>query len=157
MLIFSNTKKILGFDDRWFVFHGILFVSLGMNLILFGSLLKEGLCSLFTGCYFISLVYTSLFWLFFRTIHLLVTEKYPGYENLRQRYLVLIPTVIGCFIIVKALLDYTIDPILHRFLPIGQEPHAPPNRFPYFYSYPDLKKGGFLLLPYSSRVEIFVL
>lgn len=123
-MIFKNTKDILGFDDRWFVFHGVLFVSLGMNLILFGSLLKDDLCNMFIGCYFISLIYTSLFWLFFRTLHLMVTKKYPGYDNLRQRYLVLIPTVIGCFVLVKALLDYTIDPYLHSILPIGQEPHA---------------------------------
>ena len=124
MLIFKNTKKILGFDDRWFVFHGILLVSLGMNLILFGSLLNDNLCRLFTGCYFVSLFYTSLFWFFFRAIYLTVIQKYPGYENLRKRYLVLIPTVIVCFIILKAVLDYWIDPFIHQYLPSGAEPHA---------------------------------
>ena len=123
-MIFKNTKKILGFDDRWFVFHGVLLVSLGMNLILFGSFLKEDECNLFIGCYFISLIYTTLFWLFFRTLHLLVTEKYPGYENMRQRYLVIIPTVIGSFVLLKLLLDFTVDPILHSVLPKGTEPHA---------------------------------
>ena len=123
-LIFKNTKKILGFDDRWFVFHGILLVSLGMNLILFGSLLKDDLLSLFSGCFVVSLVYTSLFWLFFRTLHLAFTEKFPGYENIRQRYLTLFPTVIISFIFVKFALDFTIDPLLHKFLPKGVEPHS---------------------------------
>jgi len=54
----------------------------------------------------------------------MVTEKNPGYENLRKRYLVLIPLVIGSFVVVNAFLDFTIDPLLHRFLPVGQEPHA---------------------------------
>jgi len=123
-LIFRNTKKILGFDDRWFVFHGILIVSLGMNLILFGSLLKDEECSLFIGCYFISFFYTALFWLFFRTLHLLITAKYPGYENIRQRYLMLIPIVVGSFVLLKIILDLTVDPVLHSFLPMGSEPHA---------------------------------
>lgn len=123
-MIFKNTKKILGFDDRWFVFHGVLFVSLGMNLILFGSLLKDDECKLFTGCYFISFFYTGLFWLFFRTLHLLVTERYPGYENIRQRYLILIPSVVGSFLLLKILLDFTVDPVLHTFLPAVAEPHA---------------------------------
>ncbi|MEM9548345.1 MAG: histidine kinase [Bacteroidota bacterium] len=123
-MIFRNTKEILGFDDRWFVFHGILFVSMGMNLILFGSLIKDDPASLFTGCYVIALIYTTFFWLFFRTIHLLVAEKFPGYENIRQRYIVLFPTVIGSFVIVKALLEITLDPLLYRIFPKGPEPHA---------------------------------
>ena len=123
-MIFKNTKPILGFDDRWFVFHGILFVSMGMNLILFGGLLREDYTSLFTWCYLVSLIYTTLFWLFFRTLHLEVTKRYPSYENLRQRYLVLIPLVLVCFAILKPMLDFTLDPILHKYLPSGQQPHA---------------------------------
>ncbi|MDF1694474.1 MAG: histidine kinase [Saprospiraceae bacterium] len=122
--IFRNTKEILGFDDRWFAIHGIVIVSLGMNLILFGSLLQNDMTNLFTGCYITSFIYTTLFWMFFRTLYLMVTTKYPGYENMRKRYIVLIPTVIILFIIIKLLLDLILDPILITFLPSGTEPHA---------------------------------
>ena len=87
-------------------------------------MLQNDMTSLFTGCYFTSLVYTTLFWWFFRTLHLMVTSKYPGYENIKQRYLVLIPTVIIAFVVVKLLLDFALDPILHTYLPKGTEPHA---------------------------------
>lgn len=61
--------------------------------------------------------------MFFRTLHLMVTAKYPGYENIRKRYLILLPSVIVSFVILKILLDFTIDPLLHQLLPNGTEPH----------------------------------
>jgi len=121
--LFRNTKEVLGFDDRWFVFHGVLLVSLGMNLILFGPTLQEDLYALFSGCYIVSLLYTGLFWMFFRSMYLFIAEKYPGYDLLRQRYLVLLPTIIVCFLALKLLLDFTVDPYLHEFLTAGYHPH----------------------------------
>lgn len=123
-MILKNTKTVLGFDDRWFVFHGILLVSMGMNLILFGSVLAEDIRLLLTGCFFISIFYTTLFWLFFRTLYLYITEKHPGFDNIRQRYTVLIPSILLSFITVKILIDVTIDPILLKYLTPGLEPHA---------------------------------
>lgn len=121
-MMFKNTKETLGYDDRWFVFHGILLVSMGMNLILFGGYMKDDLAGLFTSCYITSLFYTSLFWMFFRTLYINIAERNPGYDNLRQRYLVLVPLVLVAFLILKLLLDLTIDPWLHQYLTPGINP-----------------------------------
>ncbi len=121
-MIFKNTKPVLGFDDRWFVFHGILLVSMGMDLILFGAVLQDNMQMLFTGCFLISIFYTSMFWVFFRALHLYFTERYPGFDNIRKRYIILIPTVLFCFITLKTLIDLTIDPIMHAYLTPGLNP-----------------------------------
>jgi len=109
--IFRNTKEILGFDDRWFVFHGIIIVSFAINAILFGSELKSEPSVLFGSCMAVSVMYTACFWLIFRTIHLQVVSKLPGFEFVSRRYVVLIPVVIVSFVIVKFGLDLTIDPL----------------------------------------------
>ena len=121
-MLFKNTKPVLGFDDRWFVFHGILLVSMGMNLILFGAAMNDNIQMLFTGCFLMSILYTCLFWIFFRALHLYITEKHPGFDNIRKRYMILIPTVLICFVSLKLLLDTTIDPILHDWLTPGFNP-----------------------------------
>ncbi|MEE9437954.1 MAG: histidine kinase [Saprospiraceae bacterium] len=123
MKLFRNTKDILGFDDRWFVFHGILIVSFGINMMMFGITLKDDLMSLFTGCYLISILYTALFWYFLRLIHLYVVEHHPGYDNLKNRYTWLIPITIAAFVVIKLILDFLLDPLLHKYLPLGTEPN----------------------------------
>ena len=120
--LFKNTKKILGFDDRWFVFHGIILVSFAINAILFGSEFKSEPSLLFGSCFFISLLYTSCFWVIFRSIHLQVVSKLPGFEFVRRRYVVLIPVVIVTFVIVKFGLDATIHPLTSKIFPNIGEP-----------------------------------
>lgn len=120
--IFRNTKEVLGYDDRKFILLGIILVSLGMNVLLFGPTMKNNLLSLFTGCFSISIMYTTIFWGCFRSIYLATTEKYPGYENLSKRYLVLMPTIVLSFIVLKVFLDFTIDPYFQNFFPSTTRP-----------------------------------
>lgn len=122
-MIFKNSRDILGFDDRWFIFYGVLLVAMGMNMILFGAAMSEDLIGLFTGCFVISLIYTTIFWGIFRTIYLKIAVRYPGYDNVRSRYIVLIPVVFSTFLLLNFLLNWTLDPILHRSLTPEMMPH----------------------------------
>ncbi len=123
-MIFKNTKEVLGFDDKAFVFHGIILVALGMNVILFGVSMQDNLKLLFTGCFLIAIFYTTCFWLFFRALYIHITKRYPGYDNIKQRYIILIPSVLIFFVFLKFLLDSTINPIAQSYLEPQMEPNA---------------------------------
>jgi len=112
----SKAKQYIGFDDTKLMLIGIPIVSVMMNLLLFGDLVKDCAMLMFSGCQGISLLYTTFFWLTFRRVYVELVKRYGGYENIRVRYIIAIPLFIGVFLLLKVLLDIFVDPYLMQFL-----------------------------------------
>ena len=125
MKSFFNSKELLGFDDKLFMLLGIPIVSMMINAILFGHMAQENPGILFSNCLLISATYTTFFWLTFRSIHQFTVRKFPGYSNLSMRYTVLIPTVIGSYVVVKSLMGIFLDPLLDARGRSVPEPEGP--------------------------------
>lgn len=119
-----NSKPILGFDDRLFMLLGVPLVGLTVNGILFGYLIQEEVSLFFKPCYGIAVLYTLIFWIVFRYVHMVVASRFPGFTHIRQRYLVLVPTVLVVFAIVKAILNATISPLLNESGDLIPKPFA---------------------------------
>lgn len=110
-----DSRRLLGFDDRWFMLLGIPIVALMINAILFGHLAYNEPELLFSNCIFVAGLYTTLFWLIFRSLHQFILSKYPGYSNTKKRYSVLIPSLIVCFAIVKFTLHLLVKPLIDKY------------------------------------------
>lgn len=121
-MIFKNTKSILGFDDRWFIFFGTLMVSLVINLILFATAYTEAEYFIFGGCQVVSILYTVLYWMIFRTVYLIVVQKYEGYEKIYRRYLVIIPAILFISFVLNKTMDFLIMPYLEHSIPPEYQP-----------------------------------
>jgi len=119
-----RAKEILGFNDKHFMIVGILLVSLMMNLLLFGDFLKSGQYQKFATCIPMAIAYTTFFWLIFRQAFLEVTKRYSGYENIRARYMIMVPTVVLLFLFLKFFLDFTVDPVIQNLVFSYEEPNG---------------------------------
>lgn len=102
---------------------GIPIVGLMVNAILFGQLLEEGKFTIFSKCQILATGYTALYWFVFREIHFFFIRKYPGYQLLMKRFMVMIPTLILSFIFVKLVMVFTIDKAFHEWLAKDNIPH----------------------------------
>ena len=102
---------------------GIPIISLMINAILFGDVIRAGEFGMFGKCQFIALLYTAFYWFTFREIHFAFVKRYPGYEDLKIRYMRMIPTVLGVFVSLKIVMILTIDEIVHRDLFEVYRPH----------------------------------
>jgi sensor histidine kinase YesM len=114
---FRSRKKIIGFDDRWLILFGIPMVSLLVNTLLFGHLLKERAYDLFSGCFPISVYFTSIYWVVFRELYYYMVKKYPLNEDLRKRQAMTIALVFGGYYVIDffgglflyLVLDFSLD------------------------------------------------
>jgi len=98
--MFASRKEIIGFDDRWLIVIGIPLVSLLINTLLFGHLLKVEEYVVFTECYPVSIYFTTIFWLAFREGYYFLVRKYPRYEDIRKRQIISIIVIfVGYYII----------------------------------------------------------
>lgn len=93
--MFASRKDIIGFDDRWILLFGIPVVSLLVNTLLFGHLLKEGDYLVYSECFPVSIYFTVIYWLVFREANFWLIKKMPLYEDIRKRQLI---SVIGIFV-----------------------------------------------------------
>jgi sensor histidine kinase YesM len=104
MQIPLKSYHILGFDDKLFFWIGIPIIALMVNGILFGHIVHETPYLFLTICYPIGIIYTTVYWLSFRTMYLLFVRQYPAHVDARKRYSVLIPRVLLLFAAVLLLL-----------------------------------------------------
>ena len=86
--MFASRKVTIGFDDRWILLLGIPVVSLLINTLLFGHLLKTGEFVVFSQCFPVSVYFTTIFWLIFRETYYFLVKKYPRYEDIRKRQII---------------------------------------------------------------------
>ena len=119
----TSRKEILGFDDRIMMLIGIPIISLMINAILFGDFLRDGEIGLFGRCHVIAFVYTAFYWITFREFHYFFIKRYQGYHELKKRYMLMIPTVIIGFILLKGIMVFSIDPLVHEQLIGLEKPH----------------------------------
>lgn len=121
--MFKSRKHILGFDDRIMMLIGIPLVGIMINAILFSHLLQEEQYSEFSMCHIAALIYTALYWLVFREVHIYFVKKYPGYHNMKTRYLRMFPLMLVAFLILKIFTAVTLDKYIHsRFGGAEPEP-----------------------------------
>ncbi len=119
----KSRKRILGFDDRIMMLIGIPIISLMINAILFGEFARQGELTLFAKCHFIALIYTAFYWFTFREIQYYFIKRYPGYDSMKTRYIRMIPTVIGAFLITKLIMFLTVDQLVHQEFLGLEKPH----------------------------------
>ncbi len=120
MVIF-NSKDILGFNDLKFMLVGIPLVSIVMNLLLFGELVASNDILNLTICQGISLIYTLVFWLIIRQVHLQVTKRNSGYHKTVRRYMILVPSLILTFLLLKIFLQFAVDPYVDESLGLSSD------------------------------------
>jgi two-component system, LytTR family, sensor kinase len=92
--------------DLTFMVVGILVVALMTNTLLFGYLLQEGKTDIFTGCIFVSLGYTTIYWVVFRVIFIYFTKKYPYDHQNKQRRIYASICVVIAYIIAQFVLEF---------------------------------------------------
>lgn len=96
----NTRKEILGFDDRWILVLVIPLVSFLVNTLLFGHLLHKGEYFVFSKCFPVSIYFTTLYWLVFREIFYFLIKKYPNFQDIHKRQIILVIVIfVGTFLI----------------------------------------------------------
>lgn len=102
---------------------GIPFVAVLINTLLFGHLLQDNAPSQFGICIVIALIYTSFYWLTFRTMFRYVAARYPAIsDNKKRRTLTAIIVLCG-YIALQFFLDVLLHGLLIKYTDV-KEPHA---------------------------------
>ena len=78
-------RKILGFNDWWLMIVGIPIAALIITSILFNEVLRDFSSMTFSRCVLVSMVYTTVYWLSFRAVFVLVRFWFPGHQNTVMR------------------------------------------------------------------------
>lgn len=123
MKFFRSRKEIIGFDDRWLILFGIPLVSLLVNTLLFGHLLKERAYDLFGGCFPISVYFTSIYWVVFRELYYYMVRKYPVNKDFRKRQAITIALVFVGYYVIDFLGGLFLYVVLNFSLDDGLEPN----------------------------------
>jgi len=101
----KNQKKILGFDDKWFIIIGIPIISFLVSTMMFADILIEDTLLFFQGCYIVSLIYTGIYWLLFRQIFLFFRHRFPKTSQSVRRIFWQSVTLVVVYFIGQELLD----------------------------------------------------
>ncbi len=102
---------------------GIPFVAILVNTLLFGHLLQDNDTSQFSACIVIALIYTSIYWFFFRLIFMYVGKKYAGVNQNKKRQVITSIYVILGYLFLQFVLDAILHENIHKLV-IVQEPNS---------------------------------
>jgi len=112
----SNAKKYLGFNDWYLVIAGIPVISIIVFLLIFGP--NQDMFSS-TPCLFLSMLYTTTYWLCVRQFLIIYHKKYDDYEFTIQRLLFVIFWMLVIYFSVKIILGLFLHLFfneMHQFL-----------------------------------------
>lgn len=117
-LVKESTKKVLGFDDTWFMLIGMIGIALILPLLFFNEqALQKGLSGYLT-MFGISLIHTVAYWVSMRTLIIRLRMRYPAYEDNRKR----IVSTLALAAVLYLILDFVLDYVVHGCLkPLGVE------------------------------------
>lgn len=117
-LVKESTKKILGFDDTWFMLIGMVGIALILPLLFFNEqALQKGLAG-YLAMFGISLIHTIAYWVSMRTLIIRLRVRYPAYEDNRKRILNTLALAIVIYLVLNFLLDYVVKGCLQ---PLGMD------------------------------------
>ena len=112
--MFKNAKEYLGFDDRWLIAIGVPIVSVIVTLMIFGAdIIYDGP----RMCWFVSAVYTSVYWFSMRYLIVLYHKKFSDYTfNVDRLFWITVRIVIIYFSIefILGFLFHRVDMDLHK-------------------------------------------
>lgn len=117
----AATRKILGFDDTWFMIIGIVLIAFLIPLIFFdgtpvGDFLHFGFKFGIAG------VYTIVYWVSMRSIFIFLRRRYPGYAETRRRVGYTILLGVAVYFVASQLLDVLIHDVF-----LGRMEEQPPQ------------------------------
>ena len=108
-------RKILGFNDWWLMIVGIPIAALIITSILFNEVLRDFSSMTFSRCVLVSMVYTTVYWLSFRAVFVLVRFWFPGHQNTVMRIWIQTAFIFVTYFGLRTLLKLTIHEPLHAF------------------------------------------
>lgn len=105
------------------MFFGIPLVSLLVNTLLFGHLLKDNHYQLFSGCFPVSIYFTSLYWFVFRELYYYMVKTYPNNRDLRKRQFITVSLVFIGYYVIDFIGGFLLRFVIGFDLPPELEPH----------------------------------
>lgn len=114
-------KEVFHFDDKWFIIIGIPFFSFIISLVYFPYMSTEEASHYWDKCFPISLMYTVVFWLFYRWIAYKALLIFPDKVDFYKR---IVAEVVSVFVF-YFLIIFVLEEI--EFLMLNQSKHGEPE------------------------------
>ncbi len=104
----KESRRILGFDDRWLMIMGIPVVAIMMNTLLFATETNIP----FLPCLLISFGYTTSFWLLFRQGYVVLLKRFGKPEDVIKRLICTAMMAIAGYLVINFLVEWFIKDFL---------------------------------------------
>ncbi|MFK8103855.1 MAG: sensor histidine kinase [Saprospiraceae bacterium] len=113
----KSDKEILGFDDKWLILFGVPTVSLIMNAFVDDTTKSAtNLISFIPDCFFISFLYTMVYWYFFRKICAYLKRKYPKHRETKKRIIYQVLGLLLFYTLIKVVVSIAIGIPIYKFI-----------------------------------------
>lgn len=112
-------RELCGFDDRLLMLVGIPTASVLISLLIFNEIAMAGDWRYFLICFPISMLYTSIYWLFMRWFYSHLRVKYPHEQEIWPRLL----GNLLAFLFMFTVINWGVDTVLVNFIAQEKVPH----------------------------------
>jgi two-component system, LytTR family, sensor kinase len=119
----SKSRETLSFDDRWLMLIGIPAASFLVSALMFGDLFEHNIFYNLSRCTLVSIIYTTIFWLSFRQIFIVLRRRYPEVKDSAKRIVLQTISVLIAYFFIKAFMDIFLEDYMHLWLGLD-EPHG---------------------------------
>lgn len=142
-----NKKDLIGFNDKWLMLIGIPLGGLVISFMMFYEVAVDNPVGFFTINYPISILYTAIYWLVFRTTVIAIRKRLGALEQTIKRIWVEVLLVVAVFLLIETVLVYTLHPAIMRYCGITHM-HSVPKYFAIFLL-------AFLILSIYEAIYIY--